>query len=265
MKRPAEEVKFLRTVEGYTRNYTASPEVRAITRHLGIAIIRGISAAGKDHQMHKLMESPGQYGLSDINLVCSSVTRKPRLSDTYRRHYRIEEEAEREEVLGNLASGRYVQAISLHREMYATELEAYDRTGLNLAQYTAKECRRLKQKEVFSPDVPQVVLVPGHVDTWWDAWDKRDLRTLTPELKRSRLKEGQHSLYEAVYDPDVIVVANNYDDTAHLDIAAAITGVYDPDKSDAARVKAALVLKFVDSLVGPAPELYGTRGLKALK
>jgi len=257
MKRPPQEAKFLRTVEGYTRDYTANPEVRAITRHLGIAIIRGISGVGKDHQMRVLMESPGSYGLSDINLVRSSVTRKPRPSDTYRRHYKIEEEAEREEIMGNLVHCRYVQAISLHKEMYATELDAYDRTGLNLAQYTAKECRRLKQKEVFPQDIPQIVMVPGDVSTWWDDWDKREDANLTPELRRSRLIEGKHSLIEAVYDQDVMVIANHHDDTAHLDIAAAINGTYDPDRSDVARGLAAITLKFVETQIGPSPAFAG--------
>jgi len=261
-------------------------------RETEVVAICGGMGSGKGYHLGKLSEYHDELGITKpLHRVFPFTTRISRKSeldgeDPYESHpeirkaptlqrlrsaLRIGELTVRAQIHRSLVRRTYAQAISHLDDIYATRGEAYEPDAVNICEYKASECLRLKRNGTF-PKMAAVCLVPCDPDTWYRMLIKREGKIPDDYLKR--LREFEESLdvcIEHEAELGVSFVSNDYEEydelPAYKAIAEVIKGNYKrkyTDLNDRGRTRAIKMREDIRKRIEVEKQklLVGTRAIQ---
>lgn len=150
-------------------SYAPTESVKELVHSTKIALLVGITGAGKDTIKHELLKN------DDFRDIISHTTRAPRMNagvmeiDGVDYHFISLDEAEK-----NLNEHQYVEAKCVHGTVYATpvsEIRAAHETGK--VAITDIDVQGVAEYKHMSSQVVAIFILPPDFDTWQDRLMKR--------------------------------------------------------------------------------------------
>lgn len=205
-------------------NYQVSDEAVRLLSETPLALLAGITSAGRNTIIAKLLQT-GQY-----YYVISDTTRPPRANNGIMeqdgREYWFRSE---EEVLADLRAGQYLEAAIIHRQ----QVSGISLRELRVAQQQHKiaineiEVVGVANLVAVAPaSIKPIFVVPPSFDIWMERWIKRGRQTAQDTQHRiaSAQKELQMALDVDYYN----FIVNDNLDAAVSRVQECIAGVVDP-------------------------------------
>jgi guanylate kinase len=155
-------------IEQLITKYTPPIDAIETIKHAKIALLVGISGAGKDTIKKALLERPG---FADI---VSHTTRQPRVNagvpevDGKDYHFITEEEAR-----GMLEQGEFVEAKYVHGTIYGTSINEVRRASEAGVAITDIDVQGVAEYKNVSNEVMAIFIVPPTYDIWLERLKKR--------------------------------------------------------------------------------------------
>jgi len=148
-------------LEQLIEGYTPPKEAVKVIKHTKIALLVGISGAGKDTIKHALLKRP------DIGEIISHTTRAPRynegiLEQDGRDYHFITEDKARD----MLAAGEFVEAKLVHGTVYGTSIAEVKRAAEKGIAMTDVDVQGVEEYKKVSTEVIAIFVVPPDYDTW---------------------------------------------------------------------------------------------------
>jgi len=148
-------------LEQLIENYAPPKEAVKVIKHTKIALLVGISGAGKDTIKHALLEQ------SDFGEIISHTTRKPRSNegvmerDGVDYHYITETKARE-----MLEAGEFVEAKFVHGTVYGTSINDVKQAAEKGIAITDIDVQGIEEYKKVSSEVIAIFVVPPDYDTW---------------------------------------------------------------------------------------------------
>ncbi len=213
-------------------DYKTPKSVVSLIQNTHITFLVGITAAGKDTVLHKLLQKPGYHH------IVSHTTRKPRRNhgvlerDGIDYHFVSMLTAER-----MLDNGDYVEAKIFSDNVYGTSVAeiqtAHDEGKIAI---TDIEVQGVVEYRNISENVVPIFLLPPDFTAWQQRLKKRYGNIgINPEELRKRLETARLELREALTKPYFEYVINEDLDTTINVIDKIAHGNYSIEKNTTAR------------------------------
>lgn len=209
-------------------------------KHAKIALLVGISGAGKDTIKKALLERPG---FADI---VSHTTRQPRVNagvpevDGKDYHFITEDEAQR-----MLERGEFVEAKYVHGTIYGTSIEEVRRASEAGVAITDIDVQGVAEYKSVSSEVMAIFIVPPTYEVWMTRLKKRytseeEFVAEWPKRRDSAIKELTRALLLPYYH---FIINDDLDQavTAATEIIAHTNDEFH-SKDDEARLSARRLL-----------------------
>lgn len=148
-------------IEQAIATYKPSPEAITEVRSSRIALLVGITGAGKDTIKRGLLAQPG------FGDIVSHTTRQPRYNhgelerDGVDYHFIDMNQAQR-----MVAQGSFVEVKLVHDTVYGTSREALMQAHAQGVAVTDVDVQGVEEYKAISPDVVAIFVVPPDYDTW---------------------------------------------------------------------------------------------------
>jgi guanylate kinase len=225
-------------------NYKVPAKAVELIRNTHVAFLVGITAAGKDTILHKLLES------DDYHHIVSHTTRKPRENhgileqDGIDYHFIDLETAE-----AMIDNGGYVEAKVFSGNVYGTSVAeiqmAHDEGKIAI---TDIEVQGVAEYKAFADNVIPIFLLPPDFDTWQTRLTKRYGESgVDPYDLRRRLETNKKELQEALDKPYFEYVVNQDLDLTVKIVDEVAHGNFSKKKNKEAREIARQLLNNLDS------------------
>lgn len=191
-------------------NYRPSAQVLAKLVELRLVMIVGPSCVGKTSLIRRAAEKSPL-----VKAVVADTTRSPRPEEVDGIDYHFKS---REEMLGNIARGSYVQVAPGGGHLYATHIESYDIPEIPMLAVLADAVTPLRRLPFRNTCT--VFIVPRDIDIWLTR-----IRQRHPDSQglAARLAEARVSIGFAMHDPDVRFVINEDLDQAASELIRTVT------------------------------------------
>lgn len=155
-------------LEQYVEHYRTPQAAVAVVAASKIALLVGISGAGKDTIKQKLLL---RQGFSEI---ISHTTRPPRRNGGVAEqdgvdYYFISDDTARE----MLEQGRFIEAKFVHGTVYGTSIEAVRSAAAHGIAITDLDVQGVEEYKDISDDVVAIFIVPPDYETWIQRLKKR--------------------------------------------------------------------------------------------
>lgn len=187
-------------LERLIADYRPTDETIALVRQTRLALLAGISGAGKDTIKRRLLEH------SEFRDIISHTTRQPRVNnhrnemDGIDYHFITTEEAQ--QMLENRA---FIEAKFVHGTVYGTsvaELVAAHDEGRTAI--TDIDVQGVAEYEALAPDCIAIFIVPPDYDTWIQRLSSRyatqeEFQAEWPKRRQSAIAELTHALEVPYY------------------------------------------------------------------
>jgi guanylate kinase len=228
-------------------HYKVPAKAVELIRSTHVAFLVGITAAGKDTILKRLLES------DDYHHIVSHTTRKPRENhgileqDGVDYHFIDLETAE-----AMLDNGGYVEAKVFSGNVYGTSVAeiqmAHDEGKIAI---TDIEVQGVAEYKAFADNVIPIFLLPPDFDTWQARLLKRYGESgVDPEDLRRRLETNKKELQEALDRPYFEYVVNQDLDLAIKIVDEIAHGNFSKKKNEEAKEVAKQLLVDLDSHLG---------------
>ncbi len=221
-------------IEQLIADYQPPASAIETIQHAKIALLVGISGAGKDTIKKALLERPG---FADI---ISHTTRQPRLNmgvlevDGTDYHFVTEEIAR-----GMLERGEFVEAKYVHGTIYGTSIEEVRRASEGGVAITDLDVQGVAEYKNVSSEVIAIFIVPPTYDIWIERLKKRyaseeEFAAEWPKRRDSAIEELTRALLLPYYH---FIINDNLDQAviAATEIIAHATDEFH-SKDDEARL-----------------------------
>lgn len=187
-------------IESLITNYQPVESTIQLVRDTKIALLAGISGAGKDTIKKRLLK------LSEFRDIVSHTTRPPRINngsieqDGVDYHFINQKIAE--EMLQN---NEFIEAKFVHGTVYGTSVaELKLAHNQNRVAITDVDVQGVEEYERLAPDSIAIFIVPPDYQTWIERLKKRydteeDFRTEWPKRRQSAISELAHALEVPYY------------------------------------------------------------------
>lgn len=220
--------------------YKTPEHVIELIRNSHIAFLVGITAAGKDTVLRKLIES------SDYHHIVSHTTRAPRENHGVLEQngvdYHFIDIKTAESMLDN---GGYVEAKAFSGNIYGTSVAeiqmAHDEGKIAI---TDIEVQGVAEYKAFADNVIPIFLLPPNFETWQARLKKRyGEKGVDPEELRRRLETNKLELQEALDKPYFEYVVNKELETTIKIVDEIAHGSFSEKKNEEARLVAKRLLE----------------------
>lgn len=186
-------------IEQLIANYQPPQSAFDTIRHAKIALLVGISGAGKDTIKKELLKRPG------FDDIVSHTTRKPRSNagipevDGEDYHF-IDEDTAR----GMLERSEFVEAKFVHGTIYGTSVEEVRRASERGVAINDLDVQGVAEYKNVSSQVMAIFIVPPTYDVWIDRLKKRyatdaEFQAEWPKRRDSAIKELTNALLLPYY------------------------------------------------------------------
>ncbi len=141
--------------------YHPPEEAREVIRHTNIALLVGISGAGKDTIKHELLKRPG------FGEIISHTTRAPRENEGVLErngedyHFITEDTAHR-----MLVNGEFVEAKFVHGTVYGTSIAEVKRAGEAGTAITDVDVQGVAEYKAVTDKVVAIFIIPPSYSEW---------------------------------------------------------------------------------------------------
>lgn len=178
--------------------YAPPAETLAVLKHAKIAILVGISGAGKDTIKRRLLAEPG------FNNVVSHTTRAPRSNEGVQevngREYNF---VRLDEAHAMLEKGEFVEAKFVHGTVYGTSIAAVQKATADAIAVMDVDVQGVAEYKAISDGVVAIFVVPPTYEIWLDRLKRRyateeDFLAAWPERRKTAIAELTKAL-EAPY------------------------------------------------------------------
>lgn len=187
-------------LEDLIKNYRPTPETVGLVRSTKIALLAGISGAGKDTIKRRLLENP------QFRDIVSHTTRRPRSNNN-----RLEQDGvdyhfiDPETAKEMLENDKFIEAKFVHGTVYGTsvaELKAAHDEGRTAI--TDLDVQGVAEYEVLAPQCISIFIVPPDYDTWMTRLKSRysteeEFAGEWPKRRESSIRELTHALEVPYY------------------------------------------------------------------
>jgi len=149
-------------------NYTPPKDAIEVIKHTKIALLVGISGAGKDTIKRTLLKLP------EFGEIISHTTRPPRYNEGV-----LEKNGEdyhfidQDEVAAMLDAGEFVEAKFVHGTVYGTSIAEVKRAGQKGIAVTDVDVQGVEEYKRVSNKVVAIFVVPPDYATWVDRLKRR--------------------------------------------------------------------------------------------
>lgn len=234
-------------IEQLIENYQAPEAAIETIRHAKIALLVGISGAGKDTIVKALLKQPG------FGAIISHTTRQPRQNlgvlelDGQDYHF-IDQDTAR----GMAERGEFVETKFVHGTIYGTSIADVKRASEQGVAITDLDVQGVAEYKDISDQVMAIFIVPPTYDAWIERLKKRyateaEFAAEWPKRRESAIKELTNALLVPYYH----FIVNDDLDVA---VEAAMQIIAHPkdefhSKDDEARLRARQLLKSIQSRV----------------
>lgn len=194
-------------LERLIATYHPPKKAREVIRHTKIALLVGISGAGKDTIKRELLKQP------EFGEIISYTTRAPREnegvleSDGIDYHFIDEETA-----YGMLERGEFVEAKYVHGTVYGTSINEVERAGRNGIAITDIDVQGVAEYKAVSDQVIAIFVIPPTYNEWMRRLKRRyttdeEFLREWPKRRDSAIRELQRALelpyYHCVINDDL--------------------------------------------------------------
>lgn len=187
-------------LEDLIKNYRPTPETVGLVRSTKIALLAGISGAGKDTIKRRLLENP------QFRDIVSHTTRRPRSNNN-----RLEQDGvdyhfiDPETAQEMLENDKFIEAKFVHGTVYGTsvaELRAAHEEGR--IAITDVDVQGVAEYKALSPESTAIFIVPPDYETWMTRLKSRyateaEFIAEWPKRRASSIKELTHALEVPYY------------------------------------------------------------------
>ena len=155
-------------LEQLIKNYSSPKEAIEVIKDTKIALLVGISGAGKDTIKRELLKRP------HFGEIVSHTTRAPRSNegvmeqDGIDYHFISEEKA-----VAMLKAGEFVEAKLVHGTVYGTSVAEVKRAGEKGIAITDVDVQGVEEYKKVSSDVIAIFVVPPNYETWLTRLQRR--------------------------------------------------------------------------------------------
>ena len=155
-------------LETLVKNYTTPISAVDVISASRIALLVGISGAGKDTLKQALLQQP------DFSEIISHTTRPPRSNSGVSEqdgvdYYFISDDMAKE----MLEEGKFVEAKFVHGTVYGTSIEAVRRAAESGIAITDIDVQGVEEYKDISDDVIAIFIVPPDYQTWVERLRRR--------------------------------------------------------------------------------------------
>ena len=194
-------------LEKLVENYTP-PEVAVdIIEHAKIALLVGISGAGKDTIKKSLLRQGG------FNEIISHTTRRPRSNEGVMERDGVDYHfIDETEVRQMLAEGKFIEAKFVHGTVYGTSIEEVARAGRSGTAITDVDVQGVAEYKAASSKVVAIFIIPPSYEEWIRRLKHRyatdeEFNREWPKRRQSAIMELQKALelpyYHCVINDDL--------------------------------------------------------------
>lgn len=227
------------------QNYQPPESAVETIRHAKIALLVGISGAGKDTIVKALLKRPG------FAAIVSHTTRQPRKNQGVleldgKDYHFVNQETAR----GMVERGEFVEAKFVHGTIYGTSIAEVKRASEQGVAITDLDVQGVSEYKDISDQVMAIFIVPPTYNIWVERLKKRyatqaEFEVEWPKRHQSAIKELKNALLVPYYH---FIVNDNLDDA----VEAAIQIIAHPkdefhSKDDEARLSARQLLKSIQA------------------
>lgn len=208
------------TIEQLIKEYQPTDEARTAIEQAKIALLVGISGAGKDTIKKELLER--KAGFCDI---VSHTTRAPRhnagMLEQDGRDYHFIDDAEARRML---EQGEFIEAKYVHGTIYGTSVREVRRAGEHGVAITDVDVQGVVEYKQVSQAVIAIFVVPPSYEVWIGRLRQRygseeEFLDEWPKRRASAIKELTHALevpyYHFVINDDLERAVRVVDEIAH--------------------------------------------------
>ena len=195
------------TLEELIDGYEPTPAAIDIIRHAKIALLVGISGAGKDTIKRKLLEEPG------FQDVVSHTTRQPRSNEGVLEtegveYHFVSQDTARE----MLERGEFVEAKFVHGTVYGTSIAEVEKASRGTIAVTDVDVQGVSEYKAVSSGVVAIFVVPPSYEVWVDRLKRRyatdeEFQAEWPKRRDTAIKELTKALevpyYHCVINDDL--------------------------------------------------------------
>ena len=223
-------------IENLITNYQPTESTVQLVRNTKIALLAGISGAGKDTIKKRLLKLP------EFRDIVSHTTRPPRINngsieqDGVDYHFINQKIAE--EMLQN---NEFIEAKFVHGTVYGTSVAelklAHDQ---NRVAITDVDVQGVEEYERLAPESIAIFIVPPDYQTWIERLKKRyateeDFRTEWPKRRQSAISELAHALEVPYYH---VIINDDLDRAVRVTEEIILRGDIFKRQDDEARLAA---------------------------
>ena len=195
------------SIEQLVANYQPPAEAVEVIKHTKIALLVGISGAGKDTIKHHLLRRPGFGG------IVTHTTRAPRenegvMEQDGKDYHFIDIETARE----MLERGEFVESKFVHGTVHGTSLKEVKKAGKKGTAITDIDVQGVAEYKAMSDQVVAIFIVPPSYDEWIRRLKRRystdeAFAKEWPKRRKSAIMELQRALelpyYHCVINDDL--------------------------------------------------------------
>lgn len=228
-------------LETLVKNYTTPLSAIDVITASRIALLVGISGAGKDTIKQALLAQP------DFSEIISHTTRLPRVNNGVKErdgvdYYFISDDTAKE----MLEQGKFIEAKFVHGTVYGTSIEAVRQAAASGIAITDIDVQGVEEYKAISDDVVAIFIVPPDYQTWIERLRRRydsddDFMQEWPKRRETAI----HELTRALEVPYYHCIIN--DDLKRATIVTAEIARREDDvfnqKDDEARLRARELLE----------------------
>ena len=194
-------------IEQLVAEYQPPVDAVEAIRHTKIALLVGISGAGKDTIKHQLLKRPG------FGEIVSHTTRSPRenggIMEQDSKDYHF---VSTDMIQEMLERGAFVEAKFVHGTVYGTSLEEVKKAGMNGTAITDVDVQGVAEYKAVSDKVVAIFIVPPSYDEWIRRLKRRystdeEFAREWPKRRQSAIVELERALelpyYHCVINDDL--------------------------------------------------------------
>ena len=223
-------------IENLITNYQPTESTVQLVRDTKIALLAGISGAGKDTIKKRLLKLP------EFRDIVSHTTRPPRINNGSIEQdgidYHFIDQKIAEEMLQN---NEFIEAKFVHGTVYGTSVAelklAHDQ---NRVAITDVDVQGVEEYERLDPESIAIFIVPPDYQTWIERLKKRygteeDFRTEWPKRRQSAISELAHALEVPYY---YVIINDDLDRAVRVTEEIILRGDIFKRQDDEARLAA---------------------------
>lgn len=194
-------------LENLIANYRPPEQATDVIKHAKIALLVGISGAGKDTIKKKLLQQP------DFSAIVSHTTRKPRHNEGILEQDGIDYHfISQGRAIDMLERGEFVEAKLVHGTIYGTSVEEVRRASGHGVALNDIDVQGVAEYKAASDQVIAIFVLPPSYSEWLDRLQRRyaseqEFTAEWPRRRESAIKELTRALelpyYHCLLNDDI--------------------------------------------------------------